>query len=272
MLKTCTSSKAFRCFWYSLHSFVVSFHQSRSRLSCAFARQANAQLGVPSPRRQLQEHSEHTHNNIYWTQTVSKAVLIVMHVWLCVSEFNRRWKCEAAGPPHHTQQHPGSPVKCDHCVSTRTHTGGHVLISCKPDSWICAVAEYGSAWFSTLQWYRGCFLKRSLLGPPYLRPAWDSRGPTGDSQPRTASSACSWKPRTHLISASASYFITCVQCVCSYNLQLPLRACGAESVVTKTTTKYCNNWKYSNKIFTKVSSERLMPWSVLSTLCVLADV
>lgn len=243
MLKTCTSSKGFHCFWYSLHSFVVSFHQSRSRLSCAFARQANAQLGVPSPRCQLQEHSEHTHNNIYWTQTVSKAVLIVMHVWLCVSEFNRRWKCEAAGPPHHTQQHPGSPVKRDHRVSTRTHTGGHVLISCKPDSWICAVAEYGSAWFSTLQWYRGCFLKRSLLGPPYLRPAWDSRGPTGDSQPRTASSACSWKPRTHLISASASYFITCVQRVCSYNLQLPLRACGAESVVTKTTTKYCNNWK-----------------------------
>lgn len=122
MLKTCTSSKGFHCFWYSLHSFVVSFHQSRSRLSCAFARQANAQLGVPSPRCQLQEHSEHTHNNIYWTETVSKLVLIVMHVWLCVSEFNRRWKCEAAGPPHHTQQHPGSPVKRDHRVSTRTHT------------------------------------------------------------------------------------------------------------------------------------------------------
>lgn len=167
------SSKGFHCFWYSLHSFVVSFHQSRSRLSCALARQANAQLGVPSPCCQLQEHSEHTHNNTYWTETVSKAVLILMHVWLCVSEFNRRWKCEAAGPPHHTQHHPGSPVKCDHCVSTRTHAGGHILISCKPDSWICAVLQstgrHGSVRCSNTE---AVFSNTLCLDPP----TWDQCG------------------------------------------------------------------------------------------------
>lgn len=152
------------------------------------------------------------------------------------------------------------------CEYSNTHAGGHILISCKPDSWICAVLQstgrHGSVRCSNTE---AVFSNTLCLDPP----TWDQCGTAEGLQvthslaqllfgvlTEAASSACSWKPRTHLISASASYFITCVQRVCSYNLQLPLRACGAESVVTKTTTSTVTTG--SNKIFTKVSSERLM--------------
>lgn len=47
---------------------------------------------------------------------------------------------------------------------------------------VVCIAVYVAAWFSMPLYYRGCFPKLCLPGHLYLKPTWDSRGPTGNWQ------------------------------------------------------------------------------------------
>lgn len=106
--------------------------------------------------------------------------IVCAHV--CLSEFNRRWKCKVARLARHTHQHTGGLISSYHSVSTDVHKHTSVCMLSQLRCRHCAcVAVCVAAWSSTLLFYRGCSLKPCLPGLLHLKPVWDSREPTGKS-------------------------------------------------------------------------------------------